>query len=167
MKLYTTDALSPVGLPAGRPDLQTIRLFFEALPAGRLLEALNIARGKGRDDCPARVLLFCALLQPLLRHTTMSATLSKLSLNPVPRQLGGMPELADLRKPHNLSRLLARLGQEPFRALLQQAFAGQVQRLGTAVPDLGARPAPTMPPTSAPGPAATRRRRPICLLRMG
>jgi hypothetical protein len=137
MKLYTTDSLFPWERLQDAPDLQTIRLFFEALPAGRLLEALNTARGKGRDDYPSQVLLFCALLQPLLRHTTMSATLAELGRNPVLRKLGGMPDVADIPKPHNMSRFLARLGTEPFRTLLRQAFEQQVRRLGAAVPDLG------------------------------
>ena len=137
MKLYATDSLFPWDRLQDSPDLMTIRLFFNALPDGRLVEALTIARGKGRDDYPARVLLFCALLQSLLRHPTMRATLDELRRNPILRQLGGMASVDEVPKPHNLSRFLARFGREPFRTLLRNAFEAQVKKLGCAVPDLG------------------------------
>jgi len=137
MNLYTTDSLFPWERLDDSPDLATIRRFFEALRANRLLEALRAYRGKGRNDYPVATLLFCALLQPLLRHTTMEATLAELRRNPSLRRLGGMDSVHEVPKPHNMSRFLAVLGREPFRTLLREIFDQQVQRLARAVPDLG------------------------------
>ena len=137
MILYTTDSLFAWNRLDDSPDLKTIRAFFSELPDGQLLEALQAHRGRGRNDCPIRVLWFCVVLQRLLRHPTMRLTLEELRRNQDLRRLGGMEHADEVPKPWNMSRFLARLGQEPFRTLLQEVFDRLVQRLGTAVPDLG------------------------------
>ena len=38
------------------PSLQTIKDLLAALPDGKLLNSLRVARGKGRDDYPVSVL---------------------------------------------------------------------------------------------------------------
>ena len=68
MSLYSTDSLFAWNRLDDSPDLKTIRDFFEAIPDGRLVEALATHRGKGRNDRPIRVLWFCVVLQRLLRH---------------------------------------------------------------------------------------------------
>jgi hypothetical protein len=137
MKLYTTDSLFAWNRLDDSPDLKTVRDFFETLPDGRLLDALQTHRGRGRDDCPIRVLWFCVVLQRLLRHPTMRLTLDELRRNPDLRQLGGMERAEDVPESWNISRFLGVLGQDPFRGLLQQLFNDMVQSLGAAVPDLG------------------------------
>lgn len=137
MILYTTDSLFAWNRLDDSPDLKTIRDFFESLPDGQLLEALQTHRGRGRNDCPIRVLWFCVVLQRLLRHHTMRLTLEELRRNSDLRQLAGMEHAQDVPQPWNISRFLTVLGREPFRSLLQAVFDQLVQRLGAAVPDLG------------------------------
>lgn len=137
MILYSTDSLFAWNRLDDSPDLKTIRDFFEAIPDGRLVEALATHRGKGRNDRPIRVLWFCVVLQRLLRHPTMRLTLEELRRNQDLRQLAGMEHAAQVPQPWNISRFLAVLGREPFRSLLQDVFDQLVQRLGAAVPDFG------------------------------
>ena len=137
MILYVTDSLFAWDRLDDSPQLRTIQEFFELLPDGKLLEALVEHRGKGRNDCPVRVLWFCVVLQRLLRHPTMRLTLEELSRNADLRRLGGMDHAQGVPKPWNISRFLGVLGQEPFRTLLQEIFDRLVQRLGQAVGDLG------------------------------
>jgi len=137
MILYTTDSLFAWNRLDDSPDLRCIEKFFASVPDGPLLEALNDNRGKGRNDYPVRRLWFCALLQPLLRHTTMEQTLAELRRNADLRRIGGMEHAEDVPRAWNMSRFLTILGQEPFCALLHAAFSRMVQRLGVAVPTLG------------------------------
>lgn len=137
MILYTTDSLFAWNRLDDSPELKTIRDFFEILPDGPLLEALALNRGRGRNDRPIRVLWFCAVLQRLLRHPTMRLTLEELRRNAELRRLGGMEHAEDVPQPWNMSRFLSVLGREPFRSLLQKVFDELVERLGTAVSDLG------------------------------
>jgi hypothetical protein len=137
MILYVTDSLFAWNRLDDSPDLKTVRDFFEQLPDGPLLEALQDHRGRGRNDRPIRVLWFCTVLQRLLRHPTMRLTLAELRRNADLRRLGGMEHAEDVPLPWNMSRFLAVLGREPFRALLQEVFDQMVQGLGTAVEDLG------------------------------
>jgi hypothetical protein len=138
MILYTTDSLFAWNRLDDSPDLKTIRDFFALLPDGRLLDALQTHRGRGRNDRPIRVLWFCTVLQRLLRHPTMRLTLDELRRNADLRRLGGMEHAAHVPQPWNMSRFLAVLGSAPFHSLLQEIFDQLVQRLGQAVPDLGA-----------------------------
>lgn len=98
MILYETDSLFAWDRMEDSPSLKVIRDFFKKLPDGRLLESLSEQRGKGRNDYPVRVLWFCALLQPLLRHPTMRLTLEDLERN------------ADLRRKGDSERLLEGAG---------------------------------------------------------
>jgi hypothetical protein len=107
------------------------------LPDGRLLEALQQHRGRGRNDVPIRVLWFCVVLQRLLRQPTMRLTLAELRRNTDLRRLGGMEHAGNVPNPWNMSRFLKVLGADPFRGMLQNVFDQLVERLGAAVPDLG------------------------------
>jgi hypothetical protein len=137
MKLYTTDPLFAWNRLDDSPDLKTISRFFAQLPDARLLEALIASRGKGRDDYPIRVLWFCALLQPLLRHPTLRLTLAELERNQDLRRLGGMDSVQAVPKAWNMSRFLRLLGQEPFRTLLEEVFNRMVKRLAKEHLSLG------------------------------
>ena len=137
MKIYTTDSLFAWNRLDDSPDLKTIRAFFEQLPDTRLLEALRVWRGKGRNDVPIRVLWFCVVLQRLLRHPTMRLTLDELRRNQDLRRLGAMESVGDVPQAWNISRFLKTLGQEPFRTHLHEIFAELIRRAGKAVSDLG------------------------------
>ena len=137
MILYTTDSLFAWNRLDDSPDLKTIREFFASLPDGRLIDALQQRRGKGRNDCPVRVLWFCVVLQRLLRHPTMRLTLDELRRNQDLRALGAMESVDQVPEAWNISRFLSVLGSQPFSEMLQEIFAEMVQRLGAAVPELG------------------------------
>jgi hypothetical protein len=129
--LFAWDALED------SPSLQTVRAFLDAVPDSALLQSLRQARGKGRDDYPVHVLWGTLLLAIGLRHHTMDACLQELQRNPALRLLIGVESEPAVPKPHNMSRFLATLGEEPHLSHLRRIFDVQVQRLGQAVPDLG------------------------------
>jgi hypothetical protein len=137
MIIYTTDSLFAWNRLTDSPQLLCIREFFGLLADGPLLGALSEHRGRGRNDYPVSVLWFCALLQPLLRHTTMRGTLDELRRNRDLRELGGMQTAAEVPREWNMTRFIALLGTEPFQTRLHSVFDELVHRLGTAVPDLG------------------------------
>jgi hypothetical protein len=139
MILYSTDSLFAWDRLDDSPQLRTIQEFFAQLGDGKLLEALRQHRFRGRNDYPVTVLWFCALLQPLLRHTTMRATLDELNRNGDLRRVGGMQTAADVPNEWNMSRFLDLLGQEPFVSLLHEVFDQLIVTLGTVVEDLGRR----------------------------
>ena len=55
------------------PSLHTIKELLAALPDGKLLNSLRIARGKGRDDYPVSALWGVVVLRVALRHITTEA----------------------------------------------------------------------------------------------
>jgi hypothetical protein len=119
------------------PSLATVRAFLVAVPDSRLLAGLRAHRGKGRDDYPVHVLWGVVLLTILLRHPSIEACLADLQRNDGLRQLIGIVEENEIPKPWNMSRFLDVLGQQPHLDNLRATFDVMVQRLGTAVPDLG------------------------------
>jgi DDE family transposase/transposase-like protein DUF772 len=119
------------------PSLQTIRDLLAALPDGKLLESLRVARGKGRDDYPVHVLWGVVVLRVALRHITTEAVLAELGRNEGLRRLIGIKSEAGVPKKWNMSRFEEVLGQEPHRTLLKEIFNVLIQHLGMAVADLG------------------------------
>jgi hypothetical protein len=137
MFIATTKPLFPWDVLEDSLSLKSIRTVLEAVPDGTLLAALHDHRGKGRDDYPIGVLWGTLLLAIILRHPTMEACLSELSRNAPLALLIGIEHESRVPKPHNMSRFLNVLGQEPHLSLLRGVFDAMVQRLGLAVPDLG------------------------------
>jgi Transposase DDE domain/Transposase domain (DUF772) len=129
--LFAWDALQD------SPTLQTIRSFLEALPDAALLASLRQARGRGRDDYPVTVLWGTLLLAIVLRHHSLDACLEELQRNAALCLLIGIESEDAVPKPHNLSRFLATLGEQPHLTHLRHVFDVLVQRLGVAVPDVG------------------------------
>ena len=119
------------------PSLQTIKDLLAALPDGKLLNSLRVARGKGRDDYPVSVLWGVIVLRVALRHVTTEAVLAELRRNDGLRRLIGIESEARVPKPWNISRFEEVLGQEPHRTYLKEVFNVLIQRLGLAVVDLG------------------------------
>jgi hypothetical protein len=119
------------------PSLATLKEFLATVPDGPLLESLRRARGKGRDDYPVHVLWGVLLLATALRHPTIEACLAELRRNAGLRRLIGIESEDQVPKKWNLSRFQEVLGQEPHWTHLKAAFAGQIQRLGAVVKDLG------------------------------
>jgi hypothetical protein len=119
------------------PSLQTIRAVLSSLPDQTLLDGLQQARGHGRDDYPLRVLWGVTLLSVLCRHVWLNDCLAELHRNPTLCALLGIHRVADIPKPHNLSRFLDTLGQPIHLQRLRAIFDTLIQRLAAAVPDLG------------------------------
>jgi hypothetical protein len=119
------------------PTLATIRLALEAIPDAPLLAALQDRRHNGCDTYPVRVLWGVLLLAILLRHPTTEACLEELRRNAPLRLLVGIESEDAVPNGWNLTRFLAVLGRPAHLALLRDVFDHLVQRLGSAVPDLG------------------------------
>ena len=119
------------------PSLQSIRKLMAAIPDGKLIDSLNRARGKGRNDYPVHVLWGASVLTAALRHPTTEACLADLKRNEALRRLIGIESENQVPKPWNMSRFEDTLGLEPHRTLLKEVFNQMIQRLGHAVDDLG------------------------------
>lgn len=139
MKIHVTQPLFAWAELEDSPALRTLEELLALVPDQELLRALSAARGKGRDDYPVRVLWGTLLAQILLRHHNMESCLGELGRNPALRRALGIAGQAGVPKAHNMSRFLARLGEEPFLTLLRRTFSGLVGILSAAVPELGER----------------------------
>jgi hypothetical protein len=119
------------------PSLQTIRAVLSSLPDQELLDILQQARGRGRNDYPVPVLWGVVVLAVLCRHVWLNDCLAELHRNPTLCEMIGIRKVTDIPKAHNLSRFLDLLGQPlPLKAL-RGIFDAQVQDLGGVVTDLG------------------------------
>src|SRR3954463_4889406 len=97
------------------PSLHTIKELLAALPDGKLLNSLRIARGKGRNDYPVSVLWGVVVLRVALRHVTTEATLAELGRNEGLLRLIGIESECGVPKKWNISRFEEVLGREPHR----------------------------------------------------
>jgi hypothetical protein len=119
------------------PSLQTVKDLIAALPDGKLLDSLRVARGKGRNDYPIAVLWGVVVLRVVLRHITTEAVLAELRRNEGLRRIIGIESEAGVPKKWNISRFEDLLGREPHRTLLKDIFNVLMQNLGTTIDDLG------------------------------
>jgi hypothetical protein len=129
--LFAWDALED------SPALKSIRLLLEAIPDHALLQSLRDARGKGRDDYPVEVLWGTLLLAVALRHASTDACLEELKRNPALRLLINIEAEDKVPDADNMSRFLAKIGEEPHLTHLRGVFDVMVKRLGLVVSDLG------------------------------
>src|SRR5271168_174075 len=137
MIIHSTKPLFAWDCLEDNPSLQTIKDVLAALPDGKLLNSLRVARGKGRNDYSVSTLWGVVVLRVALRHITTEAVLAELRRNEGLRRLIGIESEAGVPKPWNISRFEDVLGQEPHRTLLKEVFNVLIQRLGVAVADLG------------------------------
>jgi Transposase DDE domain/Transposase domain (DUF772) len=119
------------------PSLKTIKDLLAAVPDGKLLDSLRVARGKGRNEYPVSVLWGVIVLRVALRHLTTEAMLDELRRNEGLRRLIGIESESGVPNKWNMSRFEEVLGQEPHRTHLKDIFNVLIQRLGAAVVDLG------------------------------
>jgi hypothetical protein len=119
------------------PSLQTIRAVLSCLPDQTLLAHLQQARGHGRNDYPIAVLWGVVLLSVLCRHVWLNDCLAELHRNPTLCGIIGIRKVADIPKPHNLSRFLDLLGQPAHLEDLRSIFDTLVKDLGVVVAELG------------------------------
>jgi hypothetical protein len=137
MKIAVTKPLFAWDALADSPSLQSVRVLLEAIPDHTLLASLRTARGKGRDDYPVEVLWGTLVLAIALRHISTDACLEDLKRNPALRLLVGIEAEDAVPDADNMSRFLARLGEEPHLTHLRAVFDVMAQRLGLVVGDLG------------------------------
>ncbi len=137
MIIYETKPLFAWDALEDSPNIKTLREFLNVVPDGKLLRALRLHRGKGRDDCKIQWLWGVALLNVALRHVTTQATLDELGRNSDLRRLIGIPDENRVPKKWNLTRFYDTLGHEPFRSMLEEIFNTIITRLGQVVKDLG------------------------------
>ena len=137
MKIAITKPLFAWDALEDSPALQSVRALLEAIPDHTLLESLRAARGKGRDDYPVEVLWGTLVLAIVLRHVTTDACLAELQRNPALRLLLGIEAENAVPDADNMSRFLARLGEEPHLTHLRAVFDVMAKRLGLVVGDLG------------------------------
>lgn len=119
------------------PSLKTIQHLLDVIPDERLHDSLRTARANGRDDVPVRVAWGVLVLSVALRHQTIEACLAELRRNESLRQIIGIESEEAVPQKWNLSRFLDTLGQEPHLTHLHTIFDTMIQRLASAVPDLG------------------------------
>lgn len=137
MRIHATQPLFAWSELEDSPSLTTIRAVLSSLPDQPLLDALQQARGYGRNDYPLEVLWGVVVLSVLCRHVWLNDCLAELHRNPSLCRTLGIRKVADIPGPHNLSRFLDLLGRpEPLRAL-RGVFDALVRDLGQVVPDLG------------------------------
>jgi hypothetical protein len=139
MRIAATKPLFAWDCLEDSPSLTTIKTLLAAIPDAQLLDGLRQARGHGRDDYPVHVLWGVVLLTIALRHPTFEACLGELRRNEALRRLIGIECEQKVPRKWNLSRFLDVLGQEPHLTRAREAFDTMIQRLGSAVPDLGKR----------------------------
>jgi hypothetical protein len=135
--ILTTDPLFPWDRMADSPSLLAIRQMLDSVPDTKLLRALQIYRGHGRNDYPVHVLWRTHLLRYFLRHPTMEACLADLARNAHLRALVGLRDIEEIPKAFNMSRFQAVLGRPEHLELMREAFNGMLARLVELVPDLG------------------------------
>ena len=119
------------------PTLKTIQQLLETLPDDELIQGLQQARGKGRDDFPVPVLWRTVVLAIALRHPHLETFLAELRRNPSLRNMIGIESEERVPKPWNMSRFLETLGAAPHRQRLHQIFNTLTSWLGECVPSLG------------------------------
>lgn len=137
MRVHRTQPLFAWSALEDSPSLRTIETFLKRIPDAPLLDALERARGRGRNDYPVHVLWGVLLLTIALRHVSIEACLSELERNQGLRGLIGIESVTGVPKKWNMSRFLQTLGEEPHLGLLQDVFRNMVRRLGAAVPEFG------------------------------
>lgn len=137
MILHAADPLFAWAKLEDCPTLSTLRDFLQTVPDQPLLAGLQAARGRGRNDYPVQRLWHVVLLTVALRHVSFDACLAELHRNPALCRLINVTSEDQIPGPHNLSRFLDLLGQQPHLAALRTVFDDLARHLGVAVPHLG------------------------------
>jgi hypothetical protein len=137
MLIHATKPLFAWSEMEDSPSLVTIRSVLSSLPDEELLEGLQQARGQGRNDYPVSVLWGTVVLSVLCRHLWLNDCLAELQRNPSLCRIIGIRRVADIPKPHNLSRFLDLLGRPAHLKALRGIFDSLVKDIGCVVTDLG------------------------------
>ena len=90
-----------------------------------------------RHTQPIHIAWGVMVLSIALRHPSIEHCLGELRRNESLRKLIGIKSEEDVPRKWNLSRFLDRLGQQPHLSHLHEIFDSMIDRLGSAVIDLG------------------------------
>ena len=137
MRIHVTRPLFDWSELEDNPSLQTLQALMDSLPDAKLLNRLDQARGRGRDDYPVYVLWGVVVLTVALRHPSIEACLGELQRNKGLRELIGIESEDGVPHKWNISRFLNTLGDPEILPLVKEVFNAMVTRLAGAVPDLG------------------------------
>lgn len=120
------------------PVERRIVAVLDALDAERLLSALNHERGsQGRDDYPNRMMWNCIITFGCLCVRSMPEGIKYLKLSPGLRRICGIGSAAAVPDKHAFYRFERRLANHVD--LIEEMFAGLVQRLKELLPGFGER----------------------------
>ena len=111
------------------PSLKSIKALVDAIPDGKLIESLEQARGRGRNDYPIHVLWGVLVLTVALRHPSIEACLAELERNEGLRRLIGIESQTGAPTKWSMSRFQYVLGQPPHLELLVEVFNKMTARL--------------------------------------
>ena len=134
MRIHATKPLFAWSELEDSPSLRTIRGVLASLPDQPLLDALQQARGHGRNDYPLEVLWGVVVLSVLCRHVWLNDCLAELHRNPSLCRLIGITSEDQIPNSANLSRFLDVLGQEPHLSALRQIFDALARPLASSSP---------------------------------
>lgn len=137
MRLLTTDGLFPWNKLPDSPDLIALKQLLDQLPDAKLLAALRLWRGRGRNDFPMHVCWRIHMGRYFLRHPTMEAMLAELGRNPALRPVVGIEAGQAVPDAWNMSRFLSVLGRAEHGVLMTAMFEEMSRSLAELVPDLG------------------------------
>ncbi len=143
------------------PDLERLRLVLAVLPDEEIVTALEVCRGRGRNDYPVRAMWRALIAGVVLQHASMQSLLRELGRNPalleicgfdpLPYQSGPVTVLHDghaVTRPArvrstapshwNFSRFLGRVVQlEDEQGLVSAMIESLRAALFAALPDFG------------------------------
>ncbi|MDE0276043.1 MAG: transposase [Defluviicoccus sp.] len=96
----------------GLADLARLRLVLKTLPDGEIVAALEVARGRGRNDYPVRAMWRRALIaEVVFQHASVQSLLRELGRNPALLEICGFDPLpyqgapvTELRDGHAVTR---------------------------------------------------------------
>jgi hypothetical protein len=93
MNLFSWDAIE------ARSDLDRLKLVLDHLPDERLVQYLEVMRGRGRDDYPVQAMWNALLAGIIFQHESLESLLRELARNPSLMDACGFDPLPIQRKP--------------------------------------------------------------------
>ncbi len=75
------------------PDLERLRLVLAVLPDEEIVTALEVCRGRGRNDYPVRAMWRALIAGVVLQHASMQSLLRELGRNPALLEICGFDPL--------------------------------------------------------------------------
>ena len=115
------------------PELERFRMVRDTLDDEAVVGALEVLRGRGRNDYPVRPMWNAVILFPLTGHTTWSAYCRELGRNRDLMEVCGFPVGCKAPKECVFNRFLTRVKE--VQALVGDIIHGAIDVLGELLPD--------------------------------